>query len=109
MNDWKKEFEEEIRQAELARNLGNEGKARVCARRAAGIVIGEYFLRENIPTGSSSAYERLEQLKNMGNLSLEIIEVTDHFLIRLTPDHAFPLEADLIAEADWLRQKLIGE
>ncbi len=29
---------------------GNEGMARVCARRAAGIIIGEYLNRWVIPT-----------------------------------------------------------
>ena len=36
-NNWEARFQSELHQAEMARALGNEGKARVCARRAAGI------------------------------------------------------------------------
>ena len=36
--------------------------ARVCARRAAGIIIGEYLVRRGYPSKSDSAYVRLSVL-----------------------------------------------
>ncbi len=62
MDEWESNFEAEIRHAQEARDQGNEGKARVCARRAAGVVIGAYFSSQNVSTSSASAYERLVQL-----------------------------------------------
>ena len=43
-DDCKIKYDQEINRAEKARQDGNEGMARVCARRAAGIVVGEYLL-----------------------------------------------------------------
>jgi hypothetical protein len=39
------------------RARGNEGQARVCARRAAGAVLREYFQRRGLPVRSPSAYD----------------------------------------------------
>ena len=41
MADWKVEVETEFERAKAARARGNEGQARVCARRAAGIASEE--------------------------------------------------------------------
>ena len=42
MADWKEKLQKEFERAQIARASGNEGQARVCARRAAGIAIREY-------------------------------------------------------------------
>jgi len=56
MNDWKDKLEIEFERAETARSSGNEGQARVCARRAAGIAIREYYARrgQSVHTPSAS-------------------------------------------------------
>ena len=41
--NWQLNIEAEFEKAEQARRRGNEGQARVCARRAAGIAIREYL------------------------------------------------------------------
>ena len=43
MADWQEKLNLEFQRAEDARAKNNEGQARVCARRAAGIAIREYF------------------------------------------------------------------
>ncbi len=43
-----------------ARGRGNEGQARVCARRAAGVAVREYFLRLGIPIVNPGAYDLLQ-------------------------------------------------
>ena len=40
MNDWKTQLQKEFEKAQQARVNRNEGQARVCARRAAGIADG---------------------------------------------------------------------
>ena len=47
---WEAFYKAEMQNAEAARRSGNEGKARVCARRAAGAVIGEYLIQRLIET-----------------------------------------------------------
>lgn len=85
---------------------GNEGMARVCARRAVGIAIG-FYLRENgHPDPGKSAYDRLRYLCNLPDMPEELKQVASHFLIRVNPDRKLPLDIDLISEARWLIKQL---
>lgn len=104
---WQLEFDRELATARAARERGNEGMCRVCARRAAGIVAAEFFRRQHHPIETSSAYDRLKILQSWSELSPETAEITGHFLLRLTPELKLPLQVDLIAEAIWLREKLL--
>jgi hypothetical protein len=107
MQSWSIKFDDEITQAEAARAAGNEGKARVCARRAAGIVIGEYLERSGNPLLNASAYDRLRYLQNSSNLPEPVREIISHFLVRIDTDHNLPVDADLITEAKWLAETLL--
>jgi len=97
--DWELKFNEEIDNARIARQNANEGRARVCARRAAGVVIGEYFERADIPLLSSSAFDRLQALKLHPDAPSEAKQIVEHFLQRVDIDHHLPGEIDLIDEA----------
>jgi hypothetical protein len=108
-HNWSLSFDDEIGHARRARQAGNEGRARVCARRAAGVVIGEFFRRHNLPDPSESAYDRLLALGRLQQISPEVKAVTKHLVERVTPEHRLPYEADLIADAIWLRDKLLQE
>jgi len=105
---WEARFNQEIRQAETARASGNEGMARVCARRAAGIAAGEYLRRHRLELSDPSAYVRLKFLLQLPQTSLAVHEVINHFLMRINPDHNLPVQADLIAEARWLANELLS-
>ncbi|MEJ2710281.1 MAG: hypothetical protein P8074_21905 [Anaerolineales bacterium] len=104
---WQIKFREELERAEAARRAGNEGMARVCARRAAGILIGQYIQEHDLPRVGPSAYNRLKYLAARHELPSQVREVAGHFLVRITPEHDLPVEADLIAEARWLKDILI--
>jgi len=108
-DDWKTAFDAEILQAERARAAGNEGMARVCARRAAGALIGEYLQRQGITLSTPSAYDRLRHLNSLPGLSPGALQAASHLLERVTPEYILPVEADLIAESRLLRQELLGE
>jgi len=99
---------DELRQAESARDDGNEGKARVCARRAAGIAATEYLNRLGDPHPGTSAYDRLRYLYEMAGLPPSVRELTGHFLERVTQEFTFPIEVDLIADAHQLAAELLG-
>ena len=104
---WKKAYRRELEQAEKARSIGNEGMARVCARRAAGIAIGEYFAREGLPDFDPSAYERIKQLRYSPGTSKEVRRIADHLLLRVDIHHKLPPEVDLIAETHQLAEALL--
>lgn len=97
--DWQTRMNAEFENAEQARARGNEGQARVCARRAAGIAVREYLLRRGVRPPSVSAYDLLNQLKEDPDLSLALKQIADHLTLRVTEEFKLPVNADLIAEA----------
>jgi hypothetical protein len=107
--EWKEQVRNELHRAEAARRSGNEGQARVCARRAAGHIAGEYLRRQGLSGVPGSAFTRLQALQALGEASPAVREVAGHFLARITPEHELPVDADLIAEARWLAEELLGE
>jgi hypothetical protein len=106
---WKQRFETELAQAETARAAGNEGRARVCARRAAGLAAEEYFNRRGLPQMGPSAYDHLRSLRDLPDLDDHVRQKVDHFLVRVTPEYTLPVPADLVAEARWLAQALLSD
>jgi hypothetical protein len=99
----------ELIQAEEARQARNEGRARVCARRAAGHIIEEYLYRKKIQFPNKSAYARIKYLADQPDITPKSREVLKHLTIRATPDHTLPIEADLIADVRVLALELLGE
>lgn len=88
-----------MQQAGQARADGLEGRARVCARRAAAAAIQEYYRRQ-APGGCvprRSALEWIEALKD-DPAAAHLRETLELFLIRVRPDFQLPVEADLLAE-----------
>lgn len=97
--DWQTEIQAELGKAEQARARGNEGQARVCARRAAGIAAREYLTRQGTRPPSVSAYELLNRLKEDPRLSSDLRRIADHLTLRVTEEFKLPVDADLVAEA----------
>lgn len=105
--NFQKQIEQEFALAEQARARGNEGQARVCARRAAGIAIREYLTRRGIRPPSASAYDLLNLLKDDPLLSPDLKRFADHLTLRVTEEFKLPIEADLLAEARQLCDALL--
>jgi HEPN domain-containing protein len=97
--DWQTDIAAEFEKAEQARARGNEGQARVCARRAAGIAIREYLTRRGIRPPSVSAYDLLNLLKEDPGLSPGLKRIADHLTLRVTEEFKLPVDADLVAES----------
>ena len=109
IQNWRELTNQEIEMARAARYSGNEGRARVCARRAAGHVVGEYLTRNEIDLGTESALERLRFLHSYPETNPVQKELIGHFLVHTTPEHKLPNAADLVAEVDLLARQLLGE
>ncbi len=93
------QIEAEFEQAAQARAKNNEGQARVCARRAAGIAIRDYLTRRGTHIPSSSAYDLLNLIKEDTLLPPNLKLVADHLTLRVTEEFKLPVEADLVADA----------
>ena len=99
MKDWKTEIQAEFERAEQARARGNEGQARVCARRAAGIAAREYLLRRGEIIRTPSAYDLLNLLKDDSHLPPDLKLIADHLTLRVNEEFKLPVDVDLIEEA----------
>jgi hypothetical protein len=107
--DWQAQIESEFQKAEGARALGNEGQARVCARRAAGIAVREYLTRQGISPRSVSAYDLLNDIKADPGLSSDLRTIAEHLTLRVTEEFKLPVDADLIAEARAFCESLLKQ
>ena len=106
---WIVEYQKEIEHANSALKAGNEGMARVCARRAAGIVIGEYLSRQGYANLSNSTFERISIFVTLPGMDDNNRDIASHFLLKVKADHNLPIDADLISDTQWLVKNLLLE
>ena len=107
MDDWQAKIDLEFQRADEARAKKNEGQARVCARRAAGIAVREFLTRRGTPPRTASAYDLLNLLKDDPHLSPDLKLIADHLTLRVTEEFKLPVDADLVAEARTLCDELL--
>lgn len=107
MDAWKLELETEFLRAEEARRRSNEGQARVCARRAAGLAVREYLARRGRRLPALGAYDLLHLLKEDPGLDPRLVVLLDHLTLRVNEEFKLPVDADLVAEARILCQALL--
>lgn len=100
------QIEAELSRGEAARSNGNEGMARVCARRAAGILVRDYLAKRHVQPPSSAAYDLLKFVRDMTGIPADIQQVLDHLIARVDSEHNLPDSIDLIQETRWLVQVL---
>ena len=107
MKNWKTEIQAELERAERARARGNEGQARVCARRAAGIAAREYLARRGENVRTPSAYDLLNVLKDDPHLPPDLKLVAEHLTLRVNEEFKLPVDVDLIVEARKFCEKIL--
>jgi len=107
MNELQEKIQKELERAIQARANNNEGQARVCARRAAGIAVREYLLRKGIKPRSPSAYDLLNLIKDDPVLSPDLKLIADYLTLRVTEEFRLPVDVDLIAKAQYLCDELL--
>jgi hypothetical protein len=89
----------ELKMAEAARASGNEGRARVCARRAAGVAARDYFARHGVRARTASAYAVLKTLAETSGLAPDLRQAAVHLTLPVTERFELPIDVDLITEA----------
>lgn len=96
---------QEFEMAFTARRQGNEGRARVCARRAAGVAAKEYLLQQGMGTPVLNAWDALNLLVRQP-LSQEMQRSVQILTMRVNEEFSLPVEADVIQEAQFLCEAL---
>jgi hypothetical protein len=108
MLDWQSEIQAEFERAAQARQRNNEGQARVCARRAAGIAVREYLARRGFRPPSTSAYDLLHHIQEDPLLPSDLRQIAAHLTVRVTEEFKIPVDADLVAEAREFCDRLLN-
>lgn len=98
------QIQEELLLAKQSRIEGNEGRARVCARRAAGAAAQVYLLEAGIADRSENVLESLNTLKSELSLPDRVVTAIDFLLQKVDQDHNLPAGVDLIYEAETVIQ-----
>src|SRR5215471_18720394 len=98
MADWQSEIQAEFERAAQARQRNNEGQARVCARRAAGIAVREYLSRRRMRPPSKSAYDLLNLIKDDPMLPPDLKQSAEHLTVRVTEEFKLLLHVDPLAD-----------
>jgi len=93
------QIKEEILLAKQSRLEGNEGRARVCARRAAGAAVQKYLIKKGISQKQENAIQSLLIFKQSESLPVGVQEAVNWLVERVNEDHNLPSEIDLIHEA----------
>jgi hypothetical protein len=97
--DLREQIQVELDHADAARLRGNEGRARVCARRAAGIVAREYLESKGLYPPNASGLDVLDTLRFDPDLPPEALPLIDHLTQRVDEGFRLPAGVDLIADA----------
>ncbi len=106
-NQWQNDYAHELELAYQARRQGNEGRARVCARRMAGILLTEFFRRKGIELPSMNALGYIRYSVTSPWISEDLRETLRHFTLKVDEKFTLPPHIDLIAEAEWLKTRLL--
>jgi len=94
MTDIQPPWESELEAARAAIRSGNDGRARVCCRRAAGLIVDEYnrrFPLRAIP--GATALDKIKSIAASGNIPYPVRQAAHRLTVnirdRLKPDFSF--------------------
>lgn len=99
----------ELGQAELFRARGKEGRARVCARRAAGWAVAAFRQQRSGVETHPNAYHQLRWFRNLEDMPIELRKAADRLTTRVTPSHELPHWQDPLEDAEMIVQALLEE
>jgi len=98
-NRYLEQIEIELATAQAALQVGNDGKARVCARRAAGQAL-TWFLSE-FPKGDwgKDAMQQLMHLRDDTSFPVEVREAAVRLTTKISQQFDYPFTNDPLADA----------
>lgn len=96
---YSEQIEKEFSAARQALSVGNDGKARVCARRAAGLAIAWFLSAHPKPAWGQDAMHQLLQLKDDLEFPGEIRDAAVRLTTRISEQFTYPFSTDPIADS----------
>ena len=92
-------IEQELAAAEAARQDSNDGKARVCARRAVARAAEAWLAQFHLPRWRGDAMAQLRQIQQDVSFPLPIRQAAERLSTPVTRQHATPFTTDPVADA----------
>jgi hypothetical protein len=92
-------IEQELAAAQAAQQNSNDGKARVCARRAVAIATEAWLARLPLPRWRGDAMEHLRQIQQDASFPLPIRQAAERLSSPVTRQHTTPFTTDPVADA----------
>ena len=89
----------ELERAKAARAAGNEGKARVCARRAAGMAIESHYRERFGEADQPDALKLLRRFLHAPDTPEPLRAAAKRLATRVRADHTLPFSDDLLQDA----------
>jgi hypothetical protein len=99
----KARIEAELAYARAARKQGKEGRARVCARRAAGWAIAAHYANNR----SRGALSQLRWLEGNAEVSEALRSAAGRLTEQVTEDHDLPHSEDPLQDAEFIVAELL--
>ena len=92
-------IEQELAAAEAAWKGTNDGKARVCARRAVALAAEAWLARCPVPPWRGDAMAHLRRIQQDASFPLPIRQAAERLSTTVTKRHAAPFTTDPIGDA----------
>lgn len=92
-------IERELEAAQAAQQNGNDGKVRVCARRAVALATEAWLARLPLPRWHGDAMAHLRQIQQDASFPLPIRQAAERLSTFVTRQHAAPFTTDPVADA----------
>jgi hypothetical protein len=102
-------IEQELAAAEAACKNGNEGKARVCARRAVALATEAWLARFPDRAWRGDAMEHLRQIQQYASLPLSVRQAAERLSTTVTRRQTAPFTTDPIGDARVIVAHLAGQ
>jgi hypothetical protein len=99
----------ELEQAHQYRARGIEGRARVCARRAAGWAVDAFRQQRMGVEAHRNAYHQLRWFRKLEDIPIELRMAAERLTIHVTPSHELPHRQDPLEDAVMIVRALLDE
>ena len=96
---WQEQIEQELSKATEGLNSGNDGLARVCARRAVALAAQHQLEQQNLPGWQGDAMHQLRQIQKETTFPLSVREAAQRLLTKVTEQGQLPMTKDPITDA----------
>jgi uncharacterized protein (UPF0147 family) len=98
----------ELAAAVAAWNAGNDGKARVCARRAVALADEAWLAQQASPSWSGDAMAHLHRIQQDVSFPSSVRQAAERLTTTVTRKHMAPFTTDPIGDANAVIAFLIG-